>query len=89
MIILTPGVDGLQHAVEHDRVQQREGHPGAARQALETWHTHVQQVGGGYFEDKNESALFNNCVAVSHTNCFMSLLVGVNLTIYIYITKCV
>ena len=36
MIILTPGVDGLQHAVEHDRVQQREGHPGAARQALET-----------------------------------------------------
>ena len=76
MIIITPGVDRLQHALEHDRVQQREGHPGAARQALETRHTHVQQVGGGYFVDKNESTVLQYCIGC-HLNCFMLSLMSI------------
>ena len=38
------GMDGLEHALEHHGVQQREGHQGATQQPLEARHPHVQQV---------------------------------------------
>lgn len=37
-------MDGLEHALEHHGVQQREGHQGAAQQPLEARHPYVQQV---------------------------------------------
>ena len=42
------GVDRLQHALEHHRVQQRQGHPGAAQHALEARHPDVQQRQRGF-----------------------------------------